>query len=473
MLLKDTEYIENPCLVKGKDMKRYILLIIFTSFFLFSPGVADIADALTARLDPAVIALPENGETFNVNVVLDDVTDLGSFEFDIDYPQLIVNVNSASDIVLGPCLASTGRSPLPIGSPIDNTVGTLSYAVATLGSTPAGFSGSNCVLATITFTVVSQNEGTLDLNDTQITDTQPSVGTPAVDLEQDSILIVSCASDEDCDDGIFCNGMETCQEGSCVAVSACPPAIDGCVSRNNSCDEVNDTCVDFADDSQCDNGLSCDGSETCNIVDGQCLAGTPMDCDDGVSCTDDSCAEVTGCVNTPNDSLCPDDGILCNGTEFCDAVNDCSSTGDVCAVGESCDEVNDMCVPISGEPLADIKVNNLDGPVSVATGTPFSMTGQLDAGNMAGQMADWWVLASTPLPPPDDWYHYDLDKGWIQGMTVTYQGALFDLESYEIQITDTIPVGTYTVYFGVDMLMNSQPDTGNAYYDSVEVNITQ
>jgi hypothetical protein len=421
-------------------MKNSILLIFFTALFLCQPGVADIADALTARLDPSVIALPENGETFDVDVVLDDVTDLGSFEFDIDYPQLIVNVNNDSDIALGPCLASTGRQAAPLPTVINNALGSLSYGAFTFPG-PAGFTGSNCVLATITFTVVGQNEGILDLNDTKVTDTQLDVGTPTIDSEADSTLVVTCSSDADCNDGIFCNGTETCQDGSCsAAVSACPPALDGCVTRNDSCDEVNDTCVDFADDAQCDNGLSCDGSETCNIVSGQCQAGTPLNCDDGVSCTDDSCHEVTGCANDPNDSLCPDDGIFCNGTEFCDAVNDCSSTDDVCAPEESCDEVNDMCVLSGVEPLADIKVNSSDGPVSVSAGTPFSVTGQLDAGNMSGQMADWWVLASTPLPPPDDWYHYDLEKGWLQGMTVTYQGGLFNLDTYEIQITETIPV---------------------------------
>jgi hypothetical protein len=212
----------------------------------------------------------------------------------------------------------------------------------------AGFTGDDCVLATVTFTVVGQNAGTLDLNSSIVTDTSAVEAT--IDSEADGDLVL-CQIDADCDDGVFCNGTESCVDGSCAAVSACPPAINGCVFVNDSCDEVNDTCVDFADDAQCDNGLACDGSETCDINSGQCQAGSPLNCSDGVSCTDDSCDDVTGCANTPNASNCPDDGISCNGTEFCDAVNDCSSTDDVCAPGESCDAVNDMCVVIATEPV--------------------------------------------------------------------------------------------------------------------------
>lgn len=48
-----------------------------------------------------------------------------------------------------------------------------------------------------------------------------------------------CTSDADCDDGLFCNGVETCDlpTNSCVALSPCPPSIPPTV-----CNEVTDTC---------------------------------------------------------------------------------------------------------------------------------------------------------------------------------------------------------------------------------------
>jgi hypothetical protein len=76
-----------------------------------------------------------------------------------------------------------------------------------------------------------------------------------------------CVTDAECDDGIFCNGTESCEisTGNCVAVSACPPSIDGCVYRNDSCDEDNDECVDFLNDGAC-----VSGEELC-APNGDCL----------------------------------------------------------------------------------------------------------------------------------------------------------------------------------------------------------
>ena len=59
-------------------------------------------------------------------------------------------------------------------------------------------------------------------------------------------------------------------------------------------------------DADCDDGLYCNGAETC--VAGVCQAGTPP-CDDGVACTIDSCDEATqSCTYTPDDTACAADG---------------------------------------------------------------------------------------------------------------------------------------------------------------------
>jgi hypothetical protein len=47
----------------------------------------------------------------------------------------------------------------------------------------------------------------------------------------------------------------------------------------------------------CDDGLWCNGAETC--VTGNCQSGTPPNCDDGVACTTDSCNEAAdACEHT-------------------------------------------------------------------------------------------------------------------------------------------------------------------------------
>jgi carboxypeptidase T len=95
------------------------------------------------------------------------------------------------------------------------------------------------------------------------------------------------------------------------------------------------------DNSDCDDGLFCNGAEIC--VSGTCQAGTPADCNDGVSCTDDSCNEGTdSCDHTANNSLC-DNGLFCDGTETCDPLLDCQPGSDPCD-GQACDEDTDSCV---------------------------------------------------------------------------------------------------------------------------------
>src|SRR5690349_11793302 len=44
-------------------------------------------------------------------------------------------------------------------------------------------------------------------------------------------------------------------------------------------------------DDDCDDGRFCDGQERCR--NGECSAGAPVVCDDGIECTTDTCAETT------------------------------------------------------------------------------------------------------------------------------------------------------------------------------------
>lgn len=66
-------------------------------------------------------------------------------------------------------------------------------------------------------------------------------------------------------------------------------------------------------------------------------------CDDGVACTDDACNAQGRCISTPNDALCADDGVFCNGAEVCQAVVGCVNSGNPCAVPAACDDVDGDC----------------------------------------------------------------------------------------------------------------------------------
>lgn len=149
----------------------------------------------------------------------------------------------------------------------------------------------------------------------------------------------------DCDDGWFCTGSETCFDGVCVSSG------DPCTGVG-PCIEERDTCGECYRDSECDDGAYCNGAEVCSS--GLCVAGTAFcgeqqvcdedadacnaacndagDCNDGDPCTTDSCVNgvcqsTTGmCDAVPaciDDSEC-DDGLFCNGVESCDvAIGNC------------------------------------------------------------------------------------------------------------------------------------------------------
>ncbi len=120
-----------------------------------------------------------------------------------------------------------------------------------------------------------------------------------------------CSTNAECDDGMFCNGAEKCQSGCCLA------GTPSCCASNQCCNE---------DANACQAGLGCTSDAGCN---------------DDNPCTDDRC--VSGCcTHTNNTALC-DDGIFCNGRDTCsDGV--CSvHAGNPCPPPATCNEANHRC----------------------------------------------------------------------------------------------------------------------------------
>ncbi|MFH1535559.1 MAG: C1 family peptidase [Patescibacteria group bacterium] len=133
-----------------------------------------------------------------------------------------------------------------------------------------------------------------------------------------------CSTNADCDDGLYCNGTETCIAGVCQAgvPADCSNLSDQC--NTGVCDETADSCKTQPkpNGTSCDDGLYCNVGETCQA--GECK-GTPRNCDDGKTCTSDTCDEISkSCVNVwPGCSNIADG---CCGPE-CSSANDadCSS----------------------------------------------------------------------------------------------------------------------------------------------------
>jgi hypothetical protein len=215
-----------------------------------------------------------------------------------------------------------------------------------------------------------------------------------------------CTVDAQCDDGVFCNGAETCEAGNCQpGMSPCEDGVDctvdscdedddictnspedthcndeelcttdscdvvaGCVftpvvcPEGQQCDSTDGQCqpVECTGDAECDNGFFCDGAEICDDA-GACQPGTPVDCDDGIDCTVDTCDELEDeCVNTPDDFACPDDGLFCTGDVICDPDAGCKSKGDPCPEWiTSCNEDTDTCDMVTGKvPICHIPPGN-------------------------------------------------------------------------------------------------------------------
>src|SRR5688572_29199985 len=128
----------------------------------------------------------------------------------------------------------------------------------------------------------------------------------------------TCDSNDDCDDTLACNGEETCVANTCQPGTpvACDDGVD-CTA--DACDEeAGGVCVSVAQDSNCSNGVFCDGAEVCDALQG-CQPGTAVTCDDMQACTVDACDEdLDACGFTPDDDFCSD-GVACNGAEVCSA----------------------------------------------------------------------------------------------------------------------------------------------------------
>ncbi len=226
-------------------------------------------------------------------------------------------------------VGNIGADPLFVASAVGN------YRVA---------SGSPCVDAADNGAVPAGVLADLDglprfLDDPSVVDTGAGVA-PIVDMgayEFDA----RCATDADCDDGVYCNGVETCSAAGYCLAAAATDCDDGVACTVDACNEAAGACDHTPSDAACDNGMFCDGSETCDALLG-CQAGAPPTCDDGIACTLDSCGEGLGCQNTADDAAC-DNGLFCDGAETCHVSVGCVLAGDPCP-GQFCDETGDTCV---------------------------------------------------------------------------------------------------------------------------------
>ncbi|NOX63920.1 MAG: hypothetical protein GXP42_18545 [Chloroflexi bacterium] len=119
------------------------------------------------HLSPEPASGSMSGGDISVDLMIQDVTDMASFEVSLAFDATIVQVNS---VTLGDFLSSSGRTASLLGPNIDNGAGRVSFGAFTFGSAP-GANGSG-VLATITFTPVATGASPITFENALATNTQ-------------------------------------------------------------------------------------------------------------------------------------------------------------------------------------------------------------------------------------------------------------------------------------------------------------
>ena len=122
----------------------------------------------------------------------------------------------------------------------------------------------------------------------------------------------------------------------------------------------------------------------------------------------------------------------------------------------------------TGTPPPQIDTSSNKPTPSITTTDSSKIAISMDSGNEEGTNSDWWLVANTPF----GLFSYDLGTGsWAPGINATYQDALFSFDLFDFMNISDLPGGTFTLYFGVDTLMNGKLDLEQAIYDSVEVDV--
>jgi hypothetical protein len=126
-------------------------------------------------------------------------------------------------------------------------------------------------------------------------------------------------------------------------------------------------------------------------------------------------------------------------------------------------------VPLSGNGvippfIIDVKANGSDGPITITTSDMLTVTVSLSPASQMGKIANWYVVAYTPLSA--GWYHYEhATHSWKPGFALTARTSLRDISDTILLQRSGLPAGEYTFFFHIGL------DTGQLFSDSMKVTV--
>lgn len=215
-----------------------------------------------------------------------------------------------------------------------------------------------------------------------------------------------CITDEECDDGLYCNGVEFCNAANiCESAGSPCPGGDGDNDCSETCNEAADDCS--ANDllgSTCSDGLFCNGTDTCNAS-GTCAnhVGNPCPGPDGDSDCSETCHEsLDNCTaNDPNGSACLGGTCssgVCIGVPFEDVCDDgLDNDGDATI---DCDDTDCIGTPECSGITGSLVINEIDYDQPGTDAAEF-----IEIKNVSGSpidLADYRVYlinGISPVPP--------------------------------------------------------------------------
>ena len=117
-------------------------------------------------------------------------------------------------------------------------------------------------------------------------------------------------------------------------------------------------------------------------------------------------------------------------------------------------------------PVPLLKANGQTADIAIGTADLLNLTVEVDAGDYAGQNAEWWLKADTPFGT----YWMNPSDGWIKSETALLGllGPVMNLPPKAV-MNMTLPIGAYTFTLVLDDQINGGFDT--VWSDTISVTV--